>query len=60
MNGYREYAFYVPELDEIVIQFIHKGCVIAFEWERSVLTKLQTYCELDPLDYFFLMPLGEV
>ena len=60
----REYAFYCPELDCIVIQVIMKNCQIGFEFSLEYLA--QAYRDTkdfqvnDPLEVYSLMPLGEV
>lgn len=59
----REYAFYVPELDFIVIQHIYDNCRIAFEWYYAdvyLINKNNEFWIEDPFDKYFLMPLGEV
>ncbi len=60
----REYAFYIPELDAIIVQCIYDNCGVGFHWGWADCT--QAYQNLkdsgvdDPLDIFFLIPLGEV
>lgn len=60
----RQYAFYVPELDAIIIQCFYDNCRVVFHWDWFDCT--QAYENIkdsgidDPLDIFFLMPLGEV
>jgi len=62
----REYAFYCPELDCIVIQVIMERCRVAFEFDWKDLAEFQMAMRRqgiitdDPLDVLFLMPLGEV
>ena len=59
----REFAFYCPELDCIVIQIIMDNCLIAFEW-RYGLDDETTNNEMWYQDVnnpnLLLMPLGEV
>lgn len=60
----REFAFYCPELDCIVIQIIFNQYRIAFEFSHDYLA--QAYRDTaefdvnDPLEIYSLMPLGEV
>lgn len=59
----REYAFYVPELDFIVIQYIYANRQIVFEWyyaDVCLINKNNEFWIDDPFDKYFLMPLGEV
>lgn len=61
----REYAFYVPELDAIIIQCIYNNCKVGFHWGWNDCAQAYEYLKNsgtidDPLDIFFLMPLGEV
>lgn len=62
----REFAFYCPELDCIVIQIIFNQCqiAIAFEFSRDYLAKAYRdtaeFNVNDPLEVYSLMPLGEV
>lgn len=61
---YREFAFYCPELDCIVIQVIVKGYPFAFEFDKKDLDIAYRNIEVcivdDPLEIYYLMPLGEV
>ena len=58
----REFAFYCPELDCIVIQIIVNGCLIGFEWKVEFVdltfNEIWNYYLNDP--DILLMPLGEV
>lgn len=60
----REFAFYCPELDCIVIQHIMDGCHIVFEWDLDDFLQVYEYLKDtnidDPLEVYSLMPLGEV
>jgi len=62
----REFAFYCPELDCIVIQIIFNQCQIAIAFEFSHDYLAQAYQNTigfgvnDPLEVYSLMPLGEV
>lgn len=60
----REFAFYCPELDCIVIQVIINQCQIAFEFNWNYLARAYQYVIMngvsDPLEVYSLMPLGEV
>lgn len=58
----REYAWYSPEHNWIVFQFICEGCEIAFEWHY--LDMHEAYImwgeESDPMRETTWIPLGEV
>lgn len=59
----REYAFYIPELNFIVIQRIYANYQIAFEWYYAdvfLINKNNEFWIDDPFDKYLLMPLGEV
>lgn len=60
----REFAFYCPELDCIVIQVIAEGCKIAFEFDwcyaAQAYRDTKDFQVNDPLEVYSLMPLGEV
>lgn len=62
----REFAFYCPELDCIVIQIIFNQCQIAiafeFDWKDLAIAyrNIEVCIVDDPLEVYSLMPLGEV
>lgn len=63
----REFAFYCPELDCIVIQIIiMEECHVAFEFDWKDLARFQMEMRRqgiitdDPFDVIYLIPLGEV
>lgn len=63
----REYAFYIPECDSIVIQIIYDKSSIHFEWDWHDLAKAYIMHIMspetgdgDPLEYYHIIPLGEV
>lgn len=60
----REFAFYCPELDCIVIQVIINQCQIALEFNWNYLARAYQDVIMngvnDPLEVYSLMPLGEV
>lgn len=60
----REFAFYCPELDCVVIQIIVEGYRFAFEFDRKDLAIAYRNIEVcivdDPLEIYSLIPLGEV
>ena len=62
MGMNREFAFYCPEIDCIVIQIIFNGCLIGFEWKEefddSTFNEIWNYY-LNDHD-ILLVPLGEV
>lgn len=59
----REFAFYCPELDCIVIQLIVSECLIGFEW-KFTLDDINPHSGIFDQDItnpnLLLMPLGEV
>lgn len=65
----RQYAWYSPEIDTIVLQTIMEGCTIAFEWSfynmsEEIFNRLTSAIEedskLDPLQIYLWFPLGEL
>lgn len=60
----REFAFYCPDLDCIVIQVIMEEYRIAFEFDWCYAAKAhqetKKYNVDDPLELYSLLPLGEV
>jgi hypothetical protein len=58
----RQYAWYSPELDVIVLQYIIEDCYIAFEWDIQDLW-LHRHCMdtgIDPMHNHLWTPLGEL
>lgn len=57
----RQFAWYSPELDVIMLQSIMEDCYIMFEWDGGDLHHVQQgYDIIEPSDHFLWMPLGEV
>lgn len=57
----RQYAWYSPELDVIVLQSIMNECYIAFEWSPHDMWGLYDDCgNQDPMDCYLWMPMGEL
>lgn len=57
----RQYAWYSPELNVIVLQSITDGCRIAFEWGWHDVAKLQSLeSKEDPMQRYLWLPLGEL
>lgn len=58
----RQYAWYSPAKNIILLQSIMEECKISFEWGHEDMGKhLQEYgYEVDPLEGILLVPLGEL
>ncbi len=63
----RQYAWYSPEIDTIILQTIVDDCYIAFEWDWTDMIDATEYAELnyatlrnDLTEYFLWFPIGEI
>lgn len=59
----REYAWYCPEIDCIVIQMIMEDCYISFSWDHWDLYYISHWIDLEkqePMEEFLFLPLGEL
>lgn len=61
----RQYAWYSPEFNVIVLQAIIDECYIAFEWENLDMYEVSMFScpddqERDPMTMTTWIPLGEV
>lgn len=58
----RQYAWYSPELDVLVLQTIMEDCHIAFEWDWSNMSAIASWNVTveDPMLLTAWMPLGEL
>ena len=56
----RQYAWYSPGLDTIVLQTIMDSCVINFEWDPEVLVIMYQYGINNPMKNTGWIPLGEL
>lgn len=58
----RQYAWYSPEFNVIILQCIMEDCVISFEWDLydMYVVKVGLGCSEDPLRLTSWIPLGEL
>ena len=58
----RQYAWYSPEMNAIVLQSIMEDCRIVFEWDYNDFYVLYSPYEddIDPMELTLWFPLGEL
>ena len=56
----RQYAWYSPELNVIVLHCIMEDCWIAFEWASEDLWEMALHLVPDPMIETLWLPLGEL
>lgn len=59
----RLFAWYSPELDTIIIQWIMDECYIGFEWSPFDMHEAQQILgdrEIEPSEQFLWVPIGEL
>lgn len=57
----RQYAWYSPEFNAIVLQTFMEDCEIVFEWGQDDIYGIYKQCDgLDPILYSLWTPLGEL
>ncbi len=57
----RQYAWYSPEFNVIILQCIMEDCVISFEWDSLDLYEVKIMSdEIDPAWSTGWIPLGEL
>jgi len=58
----RQFAWYSPELNVIVMQLIMEECYISFEWDHCDICEvaLSIGLEVEPMGKFLWLPLGEI